>query len=263
MVTSCQESIPSYNDLSASEQDYIRTFSINRCKSEGASNISKFKTASNSAFGDYYRTQYWKIELTKDSTVQSTDYLYVWKVDGTTVYFLKQSAVGTGQEYKFYKVTQDFNSAMIDDLLQKRCEKTYSITNSSSSAAVTFTDLTSTEPPDSFKSNYSYSITSGTPLFFMNYNYTQLKKKLDTSGNVTSSTNYAYKITYGGTTTGLESSYTSYSNAKFCIFDYTEPDATSKDFVFPYTDNNCSTNSTGPTNPGTDATMNFDPTQEL
>ncbi len=262
-MTSCQQNIESYNTLSPSEQDYIRTFSINRCKSDGASNISKYKTSSNAALGSYYRTQFWKIELSKDSTVQSTDYLFVWKVDGTSVYFLKQSAVGTGQEYKFYKMTHDFNSAMIDDLLQKRCEKTYSITNSATDASVKFTDLATTEPPDNYKSNYTYSMSSDSPLLFLNYNYTQLKQKLDTSGTVTSSNNYTYKITYGGTTTNLESSYTSYSNAKFCIIDYTEPDASSKDFVFPYTDNNCTTSASGPANPGTDTSMNFVPSAEL
>ena len=260
---SCEENVPSYDDLSSDEQDYIRTIAETKCRSESEAPIANFKENSNEQLASYVRGQYWKLELSKGSTVQSTDYIYVWKVDGVNVYFLLQKTSGTGYDYKFYKMNQIYNSDMLDDFVDKKCTKTYSMTIAESSISVTFSDIQSSEPPTSYKSDFTYTASSSTPVFFGLYNFSQAKKKLDEDGDVVSTENYTYKATYGGSDADLADLYTDYTNAKYCLIDYANgsPSGT-KDLVFPYTDNSCTTAIAGPTNPGSDTDLNF-PASEL
>jgi hypothetical protein len=260
---SCEENIPSYDDLSSDEQDYIRTIAESKCRTESEAPITNFKENSDEQLASYVRGQYWKLELSKGSTVQSTDYIYVWKVDGTNVYFLLQKTSGTGYEYKFYKMNQTYNDDMIDDLVDKKCTKTYSTTISESSISITFSDIQSSEPPTSYKSDFTYTASSSTPVFFGLYNFSQAKKKLDDDGDVVSTDNYTYKATYGGSDADLADLYTDYTNAKYCLIDYIDGSTPgTKDLTFPYTDNSCTTSTLGPTNPGSDTNLNF-PASEL
>jgi hypothetical protein len=260
---SCEENVPSYDDLSSDEQDYIRTIAESKCRSDLELSIANFKENSNEQLASYERGQYWKLELSKGTTVQSTDYIYVWKVTGTDVYFLLQKTSGTGYEYKFYKMNQTYNSDMIDDLVDKKCTKTYSMGISESSISITFSNLLSSEPPTSYKSDLTYTAGSSTPAFFGLYNFSQAKKKLDDDGDVVSTENFTYKVTYGGNDADLADLYTDYTNAKYCLIDYADGSSGTKDLTFPYTDNSCTTSVSGPVNPGTDLTLDFTPTTEL
>jgi hypothetical protein len=260
---SCEQNIPSYDDLSSDEQDYIRTIAESKCRSDLELSIANFKENSNEQMASYVRGQYWKLELSKGTTVQSTDYIYVWEVDGVNVYFLLQETSRNGYEYKFYKMNQEYNSDMIDDLVDKKCTKTYSMTISDSQIAITFTDKQSYEPPTSYKSDLTYTASSSTPVFFGLYNFSQAKKKLDDDGDVVSTENYTYKATYVGNDAKLNPLYTDYENEKYCLIDYANGSTPgTKDLTFPYTDNSCTTEIAGPTNPGTDTDLNF-PASEL
>lgn len=262
-LCACEEQVPSYDTLTPDEQTYINQRSEMLCRSNEEAAFSSFITTSNDEMSNFTRGKYWKVELTKNSggsTVQSTDYIYVWKVDGTTVYFLYQQKDGSGFDYFFYKITQDFNNDMIRDLLDKKCTKTYSLTTSSSLITLTRNNIASSEPPTNFSSNYTYKTKSVLPAFFNLYNFIQLKKTLNSSNVVTSSETWTYTISYVGVKNDLPTSFTSY-DANYCLFNY-DDDGVEKDLTFPYTDT-CVTAITGPTNPGLDGTLNFNPAIEL
>lgn len=261
-LIACREEEGIWDELTQAEQDALRERSYNKCIAAGTDDIETFKENSNANLVAYQRGQYWKVELSKGDTLQSTDYVYVWKVDGTNIYFLYQKTNGTGFTYKFYKMTSAFNGEMVDDALEQKCRETYTTTTSSSTITTTFTDIATAEPPNNFESDYTYTAKSNQPMFFANLVYKQVKDKLDDNDRVVSTETYNYKITSGGVDTDLLAAvYTTYS-AQYCLFDYVI-DGAEKDLVFPYTDSSCTTSGAGPTNPGADATLNFVPTTEL
>ena len=92
LISCTDEEIPSYDDLTDDEQEDIRNQSQQKCISESQTNFNNLTSSSNSNMGSFYRGQYWKVTYTVGST-SSDNYIYVWKVNGTTVYFLYQQSV--------------------------------------------------------------------------------------------------------------------------------------------------------------------------
>ena len=145
-----QEEIESYDDLTPDEQEDIRNQSQQKCLNESQENFTNLITSSNSNMASFTRGQYWKVTYTAGSTT-SDNYIYVWKVDGTTVYFLYQQLIESTTYHNFIKVTQAFNEEMFDDLLVKKCNYTLSVTQGDSSYSVKFTDVATTEGTTDYK----------------------------------------------------------------------------------------------------------------
>ena len=262
LSASCvQEEIASYDDLTLGEQTEIQNRSRDLCLSESSSDFSLFKTDSNANVASLTRGMYWKVVYTS-GTNTSTNYIYVWKVDGSNVYLLYQQTIESATYHSFIKLTENFNGEMIDDLLVQKCDKTISLTQNESSYTVTFTDVASTEGTVNYKTSTTYSSTSSFPAFFGALNRDVTKKKLNDSNTVVSTETFSYKVSYvGSDTTTLNSAYTTYSNRKYCVHKYTN--ATPKTFTFPF-DLNCKDTTTDQSNqsPG-DATLDFAPDTEL
>ena len=262
LVVSCnQEEIASFDDLTPGEQAAIQAAAKTKCLSESLSNFTNFKTNSNAELAALARAQYWKIVYT-NAAATSTNYIYVWKVTASAVYFLYQQTVESSTTYRFIKMTQAFNGEMIDDLRIQKCDKTVAVTQSSSTITVKFTDVTSTEGTDNYKTTTTYTANSTYPAFFGALQRAIAKKKLNTSGTVASTESISYKITYVGNNATLNDLYTDYTaaNRKYCVHKYVP--GPPKSFTFPF-DLNCEDAVTPDSNPSTDATLNFDPTTEL
>ena len=262
LSVSCnQEEIASFDDLTLAEQAAIQSAAKDRCLINSSSDFTTFKTNSNAEMAALARAQYWKIVYT-NAAATSTNYLYVWKVSGSTVYFLYQQTVESNTTYRFIKMTQAFNGEMIDDLRVQKCDKTVAVTQSSSTITVKFTDVTSTEGTNNYKTTTTYTANSTYPAFFGALQRAIAKKKLNTSGTVASTESISYKITYVGNNATLNDLYTDYTaaNRKYCVHKYVL--GPPKSFTFPF-DLNCEDAVTPDSNPSTDATLNFDPTTEL
>jgi len=254
-----QEEIESYDDLTPDEQEDIRNQSQQKCLNESQENFTNLITSSNSNMASFTRGQYWKVTYTAGSTT-SDNYIYVWKVDGTTVYFLYQQLIESTTYHNFIKVTQAFNEEMFDDLLVKKCNYTLSVTQSDSSYSVKFTDVATTEGTTDYKTTTTYSSTSSYPAFFGALIRDVSKKKLDDNGNVASTETFSYKMASVDNDADLSTDYSTYTNAKYCVHNYTS--VTPKTFSFPY-ELNCETSTAVNPNPGTDTTLDFTPTTEL
>jgi hypothetical protein len=262
LSVSCnQEEIASFNDLTPAEQAAIQSAAKDRCLINSSSDFTTFKTNSNSEMAALARAQYWKVVYT-NGTATSTDYIYVWRVTASAVYFLYAQTYQSNTTYNFIKMTQAFNGEMIDDLRVQKCDKTAAVTQSSSTITVKFTDVPFPDGTDNYKITTTYTANSTYPAFFGAIQRAIAKKKLNTSGTVASTESSSYKISYVGNSTTLNTLYTDYNaaNRKYCVHKYVP--GPPKSFTFPF-DLNCQDAVTPDSNPSTDTTLNFDPTTEL
>jgi hypothetical protein len=261
-VACVQEEIPSYDDLSQDERDEIDQRSAQKCLDESASDFSEFKTDSNSNLADFTRGDYWKLEYSNGTTTYN-NYVYVWKVTASAIYFLYQQTIESTTYHKFIKMTSTFNGEMIDDLRVQKCNVSdpLSVSESASSISVSFQDVETTEGSTDYKTTTTYSTNSNYPAFFASLNKEISKKKLNDDGDVTSTEKFSYKISYVGDDEDvLESSYANYSNMSYCVHNY-NPTAL-KSFDFPF-ELNCENDGVTNANPSTDATLDFVPSTEL
>lgn len=270
LASACEENVQSLNTLTDAEQDYIRGLSTAKCRNESQSSFDKMGDTSTEKILNLQRGDYWKIDRTGGSpSTTETTYIYVWNLVGNKLFLLIQEGTSP-KRYSFLKLTKEFNEEVINAMIDHKCTKSTTVTfsQSSSTFSIKRKDITENEPPDYYKSDYTHSFSTAYPAIFMNYLVTQSKKKLKESGSstVTSTTTYTGKVATTGEDFELEDFYTAYTNASFCIMDYTnvtDTYGTRKALAFPFT-MSCSTNAaTPPTNSGGDATLNFTPTTEL
>ena len=261
-VACVEEEIPSYDDLTQDERDEIDQRSAQKCLDESESDFLEFKTDSNSNLADFNRGDYWKLEYTNGTTSYS-NYIYVWKVTASAIYFLYQQTIESTTYHKFIKMTSALNGEMIDDLRIQKCNVSdpLSVSQSTSSVSVSYKDVETTEGSTDYKTTTSYSSKSTYPAFFLSLIKEISKKKLNSDGAVTSTETFSYKMTYVGDDEDvLESSYASYSNMSYCVHNYNPTVVKSFDFPFEL---NCETDGTTDANPGADASLNFVPSTEL
>jgi hypothetical protein len=252
LASACGENIESYDKLTKEEQEYIRTRASAECLADSAKDFTTIKKNSNAEMAKYEIGDFWK--LVQGST---TDYLYVWKVSGTNVYFLYQQKLGSTTYHKFIKMTAAFNGEMIDSIRTLKCDsKNPAITNSSSSFSVKFLDVLSTEGTSKYKTDTTYSGTSGQPGFYSTFSQKIFKEKFKKdSDDIESSENLTATITYESDDAELLATYAEYSNKQYCVYKYT-PGTTAKAFVYPF-DLNCVDGASTNANPGTDTTLDF------
>ena len=252
LASACGENVPSYDKLNDAEREYIRNRNQLECLNDSEKDFNSFAKSSNSEMAKYRYRDVWKI--TTDS--KGTDYIYVWKVTGTTVYFLYQQKLGSTTYHKFIKMTPAFNAEMVQDLRIKMCaNKNPAITNSSSSITVKFLDILSTEGSTKYRTDTTYTGTSGQPMFFSSFSQKIFKEKFKTdSDTVESSENFTATIAYENNNASLLTAYSDYTNRQYCVFKYTT--STAKEFVYPF-ELNCVDGATTNANPGTDTTLDF------
>lgn len=251
-LVSCEEEIASYDNLNAAERLAIQTRSRDKCLTDSLSGFTNFKTTSNIEMAKFVRTDFWKLTIPGTTTA---DYLYVWKVSGSTVYFLYQQKQGTTTYHQFIKMTPTFNGEMSDDLrIQKCATKTPAITQSSTTFTIKYLDALSTEGSTKYRTDTTYSGVDDHPTFFGLFAQKLFKEKLNTDGAVVSSEDLTYSVAYQGRSTQLFNTFSEYSDKKYCVYKYTN--STPKTFIFPYT---LSCTETLATNPNTfgDAAMDF------
>ena len=261
-VSCVEEEIPSYDDLTQDERDEIDQRSAQKCLDESESDFIQLKTDSNSNLSDFTRGDYWKLEYTNGTTSYS-NYIYVWKVTASAIYFLYQQTIESTTYHKFIKMTSALNGEMIDDLRVQKCNVSdpLSVSHSSSSISISYKDVETSEGSTDYKTTTSYSTKSNFPAFFLSLIKEISKKKLNSDGAVTSTETFSYKMTYVGDDEDvLESSYASYSNMSYCVHNYNPTVVKSFDFPFEL---NCENDGTTDANPGADASLNFVPSTEL
>lgn len=215
-ISSCEESIPSYDTLNSNEQTYIREQAQRKCEANTAGILTNLKETSNRKMSTFKRGDFWEITVIGTT---SPDYVYVWKVEGTTVYFLYQK--GKDSSHNFIKMTPTFNGEMFDDLrIQKCATKIPLITLSATSYSVKNVDVLSTQGADKYRTDTTFSSQDDYPAFFGLFAKKVFKEKLDTNGNVVSSENLTNSIAYKGNNADLFTTFDQYSGKKYCVFTY-------------------------------------------
>lgn len=248
-----EEEVASWDDLTAGEQEALRQRARTKCYASSNSDLADIKDKSNLKLSKYERGYHWKIEVAGQT---DTDNLYVWKNDGTNIYFLYQTA----NKVQFIKMTQAFNSEIFDHLRLLKCEKAdpnLVVSLNSSSFSIKRLDIPETCSGERCRVDYTYTGSSTVPAFFFVHQYTKKQEILDDDGDVTSTKNLEYKISYiGEEDEKLEDFYTDYSGREYCVFEYS---GTPKVIEIPFK-LACSTNA----DPNTfgDASLNF-PASEL
>lgn len=251
-LISCREEEGVWDELTAAERLALQQRASQKCLAGAASHFLKISETSNIEMAKYKRGDFWKVTVPGTSTA---DYLYVWKVTSSVVYFLYQQKQGTTTYHQFIKMTPTFNGEMIADLRVQKCAaKIPVITQSSTSFSVKYVDALSTEGTTKYRTDTTYTGLDDHPAFYSIFSQKIFKEKLDTDNNVVSSENLTYSIAYEGNDAELLTSFSLYSNRKYCVFKYTT--AVLKTFVFPF---ELSCTETDGVNPNTfgDATLDF------
>lgn len=248
-ASSCrQEEVASWDDLTEAERQALRTRARDKCYSTTTTDLADIKDQSNLKLSKMERGFHWKIEVPGQT---DTDNLYVWNVVGTTVYFLYQTAT----KIQFIKMTQAFNGEILDHIRLLKCEKADSnlvATLTSSTFSIKRLDVAETCSGERCRVDYTYSGSSTLPAFFFAHQFTKKQEILDDNGNVTSTKDLSYKISYiGDEDNKLEDAYTDYSGREYCVFEYA---GTPKTIDFPF---ELACSSTADPNTFGDATLNF------
>ena len=231
LLSGCHEEKGIWSSLTNDERTYLQNRAAEKCRNDAQSNFEDLATTSNNYLVDFERGDYWKVTVSDSTTARN---LRVWKVDGNNVYFLYYDPSVTSN--KFIKMTTTENSEMFEFLRTKKCETTATlvITQSSTSVTVKRNDIPSTQDVTSYSSDFTYTGTNKTPAFFAAFSFTEKKEKLDSNNNVVSTENLINKIEYIGKDTDvLETSFTSYTPRRFCIYEYSGV-GTSKLYTFPF-----------------------------
>lgn len=272
-MVSCEENVESWDTLTDEEQNNIRNRSSSKCKSQMASEVATYKKDTRVKLLEMNRRRYWKIETSKKDSDKVLSYIYVWKRVGESIYFLHKK--DGDDRHTFIKMTVDFNEKMINDLLETHCEdqKTDELLVSlgSKSSSILITDKPYSSPPDYYRLDTTYKTDIKYPVFFAKYLYEQKKKKLKESGSntVTSTETFTAKVTATDDDADLPASYSSYSNAEFCVVNFRTDNETDETNEIDVTYDNgfdfvCTTSASGPTNPvPAETDMNFVPSTEL
>lgn len=250
-----QENVGMYDRLTNDERTAIQNARYEKCLSDSAKNYEDFTEISNERMLDMVRDQSWKYEYKKDNSVIETSYINVWKISGGTVYFLMTLTEGGVTTNKFLKLSTTMNSEMIADLKEKKCRKTVTITDTSSSATAKVEEDRGSDDSDTyFIPTVTYSFDFNLPAYFGVRNLKREKKTYNEDTDaVTKTETFEYVMTARSNPPAQTSPYTTYNNRQYCTIKFTV--GTPNTYTFPY-DPDCKT----------DANIDpaaFDPATEL
>lgn len=226
LISSCEENIESYDDLNAAEQLYIRTQARAKCMAETQEDFLDIIDTSNTQLLQLSRLDTWDLVYKKNDAVIETSKIYVWKISGSTVYFLISFVEGGSTSNKFVKITSTINSEMFQDLRTKKCDKDLTLSTSPSLLTGTIEEGPITINADSYyKVKSTHSFVNTFPDFFGFINKKRVKKIYnDDTDAVTSTDTYDFIITRVTDVTSLDTNFASdtlYPNKEYCVVDYT------------------------------------------
>lgn len=225
-LISCREEEGIWDKLTPAEQAALRARSQAKCLANADTDILDITDSSNTELLKFARLDTWKLEYKKDSALIETSKVHVWKVDGSTVYFLFSLVEGGSTSNKFVKFTNVTNSELFEDLRQKKCisDLDLSVSRTLLSAVIEEGKVTiDTDTYYKFKATHSFH--DELPAFFGFFNKKRVKSIYNTSNDtVKSSEKYEYIVTRITDVSSLSTDFTNntnYPNKTYCVVDYT------------------------------------------
>ncbi|MBA2405312.1 MAG: hypothetical protein H0V66_11120 [Bdellovibrionales bacterium] len=272
ILSACRKEEAIWDELDAADRLVIRNRANSKCLAQALDDLTDIITTSNTELTRFARLDTWKLEYLKETAVIETSKIYVWKVSGTTVYFLFSMIEGGVPTNKFIKFNTTTNSEMLADLRKKKCDKSdESLTVSISRQLFTAKIVEARATVDAD----TYSITTAThtfadelPAFFGYFVKKRVKKSYNDETDVVKTTEtFNYKITRITDAVSLSTDFTNdstFPSKTYCVVDYTAgtPNVYNKPNVANYS-LECSTSSTLGPDPDGDTVENFDPITEL
>jgi hypothetical protein len=225
-LISCREEEGIWDKLTPAEQAALLARSQTKCLANAATDILDITDTSNTEMLNLARLDTWKLEYKKDSALIETSNVYVWKVDGSTVYFLFSLIEGGSTSNKFVKMTNVTNSELFEDLRQKKCTSGLELSVSRTLLSAVIEEGEVTIDADTYyKFKATHSFHDELPAFFGFFNKKREKSIYNTSNDtVKSSEKYEYIITRITDVTSLSTDFTNnstYPNKTYCVADYT------------------------------------------
>jgi hypothetical protein len=270
-LMSCRKEEGVWDELTDAERTALRARASSKCLAAAADDVLDFTTTSNTELLRFSRLDSWKLEYKKASVLVETSNIYVWKVSGSTVYFLFKMLEGGSPRNIFVKFKKTTNSEMLEDLRVKKCAKIETETFSIGRSTITGKIDEGRVLVDA--DTYSKTIATHTyndevPAFFGFFNKVRVKTLYnDETDAVKSSETFNYVITRITDIVSLPTDFTNdtnYPNKTYCVVTYSKPAAIN---VYPLPNATAyglactSSSSVGP-DPGSDG-EDFDPDTEL
>lgn len=267
LAASCEQEISAGNKLTQAERDYLRTLAAQKCLKESKSAFEDFAEKSNDLMVDFPQGKTWKIVYSKGTAEIDTSYIYVWKVNGSKVYFRYLHTEGSSVSNKFFKIDTDTNTDMVMSFQTLYCNKSIenpSVSSSNISADIATNPKRILESTDNYvEASTKYTMASSYPFYIGSLNTTITKKyfKNSSTSTTTKTDTYTYKVTLMSGTTTQPASYTnaSISNRKYCGVKFTTPDV----YTFPLVLDCPTTSDTGTVDSDGNGVVDFDPQNEL
>lgn len=268
-LISCREEEGIWDELTLAEQAAIRARSQAKCLANVATDILDITDTSDTELLRFTRLDTWKLEYKKDSALIETSKIYVWKIDGSTVYFLFSLVEGGSTSNKFVKMTNVTNSELFEDLRQKKCISDLDLSVSSTLLSAGIEEGEVTIDSDTYyKFKATHSFHDELPAFFGFFNKKRVKTIYNTSNDSVKSTEtYDYIITRIDDISSLSTDFsnnTTFPNKTYCVVDY----AAGTPNVYPLANAlnyalECSSDVNVGPDPDGDTIPNFAPATEL
>lgn len=244
LSVSCkEETIRAFNELTPGEQEAIRQRRELKCLEDSKRDYEDFAALSNEKMVDMLRHQSWKYEYKKDNTVIETSYISVWNVTGSVAYFLLTLTEGGSTTNRFLKINTTTNSELIADLRVKKCAKTLTVSDGTTSASAKIEEAQGSDDSETYyKPIVTYTFDFNLPGYFGVRKLKREKKIYKESDDTLSKTEvYEYVMTGRTSPPNLSYPYTNYANRSYCTIK--SNGGTPNTFNFPY-ELDCKTDST-------------------
>lgn len=269
-LLACQEKEGVWDELTAAERLALQNRANAKCLAGAANDILDITSTSNTELIRLSRLDTWKLEYSKGDVLIETSNIYVWKISGSTVYFLVKIIEGGSPSNIFVKFTSTTNSEIFEDLRQKKCiteDITLSVSRTLLTAKVE--EARTTVDTDTYsKTVATHTYQDEFPAFFGFLNKKRVKTLYNDETNaVKSSETYKYVITRITDIVSLDADFTDdtiYPNKTYCVVNYTS--GTPNVYPLPNASDyglECTTSSTIGPDPDGDTIENFDPATEL
>jgi hypothetical protein len=196
MISCKEEEIQSFNDLDAAEQAAIQSMGQTQCHSKVASTYNQFKTSSNAIFtsGSYNREDGFEYVLKSGTTTERTIQIKVWKQTASEIFFYISDDKASGDYFLRWQKTD--NEQMITDLKDAQCLRPAIYTSTLSGSSLTMKyEYTLSKAPDHEDYVDTYTMPFSQPAFFANYKIGRVKKLVNDSDVVQTTTTYTSTLT--------------------------------------------------------------------
>lgn len=233
LTSACEKTIQAGGDLTDEERRWLAERAAEKCTNDSARSIEDFQEISAESIMDLDRDKAWKYEYKKESSVLETYSISVWNVVPPNIY-IRLNIVEGGTTYnKFIKISTTANSDMIKTLQTKKCNKSMTVSMSTTTATGTIEDarIAGDEEDTFIDVKTVYNFKSALPAYFGFLDRVITKKTVDDNDVVKKTDTYTYVITDNDSAPDQTDLYTSYSNRRYCMVEFTGTNT----YAFPYT----------------------------